>query len=164
MIEVPKREAEPKPHSESSALPRAPGAYALVVRLTRRATVTLSGERRLGLPRGRYLYAGSAYGPGGIGARVARHLRAGKRSLWHIDQLTAAAHIEAVAAIPGGDECAIVSEALGLPDAEVPIPGFGSSDCRACAAHLVRITEDLSTESVLAALALMKGAVLLRRL
>jgi Uri superfamily endonuclease len=35
---------------------------------------------------------------------------------------------------PGGDECAIVAALKHLP---VPLPGFGSSDCRRCVSHLL---------------------------
>ena len=40
------------------------------------------------LDDGHYLYAGSAYGPGGIRARAARHLRRDKSRRWHVDWLT----------------------------------------------------------------------------
>ena len=33
----------------------------------------------------------------------------------------------------------LVRDLLELPGASVPVPGFGSSDCRACPAHLVAL-------------------------
>lgn len=113
-------------------LPADGGAYALVIRLETAAA---------GLEPGLYLYAGSAYGPGGIRARVRRHLRADKRVHWHVDRLTAAGHVAAVLAVPGGGECAIVDTVLAEPGISVPAPGFGSSDCRRCPAHLVRLAD-----------------------
>ena len=45
------------------------------------------------LAPGCYVYAGSARGPGGIRARVRRHLRPDKTPHWHIDQVTAYAKL-----------------------------------------------------------------------
>ena len=47
-------------------------------------------------PPGWYVYIGSAFGPGGITARVTRHARAAKRLHWHIDYLLEHADIEAI--------------------------------------------------------------------
>ena len=119
-------------------LPAVPGAYALHYRLDAPLAISVP---RLGSPvlvPGTYVYAGSAFGPGGIRARVLRHLRADKRPHWHVDHLSAAAACIGVEAVPGGSECAIVAELLS-DGAKIPVPGFGSSDCRTCRAHLVRL-------------------------
>jgi Uri superfamily endonuclease len=47
-----------------------------------------SGRSSIILPAGRYLYCGSAKGPGGLKARLSRHMRRGKSVRWHIDRLT----------------------------------------------------------------------------
>jgi len=39
---------------------------------------------------------------------------------------------------PGGRECRLVADLLAS-GATIPLPGFGSSDCRGCQAHLVRL-------------------------
>lgn len=96
---------------------------------------------RLGNPAlepGIYVYAGSAFGPGGIRARVGRHLRADKKPHWHIDHLSSRADCIDVKTYPGGRECDLVA-VLCADGATVPVAGFGSSDCRDCAAHLVRL-------------------------
>lgn len=91
------------------------------------------------LAAGRYVYAGSARGPGGIRARVGRHLRRGKRPHWHVDHLTeAAARLQAIA-VPGGDECALIGALLAAGGCEVALAGFGSTDCRTCRGHLLRL-------------------------
>ena len=71
-------------------LPAAPGAYVLL--LTANAPVVLNMPRfgKFTLAAGQYAYVGSAHGPGGLRARVGRHLRAEKPLHWHIDYLTAA--------------------------------------------------------------------------
>ncbi|MCB2087428.1 MAG: GIY-YIG nuclease family protein [Sphingomonadaceae bacterium] len=125
---------------EVEQIPAEAGAYALFLRLDAR----LRFERRAlagVLEPGWYAYAGSAKGPGGMRARLARHMRAGKAVRWHVDEVSNAAAEVAALAIPGGSECAIVDALLGSGRFSVPIPGFGSSDCRHCAAHLLAYKE-----------------------
>ncbi len=113
------------------------GAYLLEITLTERLQGTLRGKPYT-LAHGTNLYAGSANGPGGIAARVARHLRKDKKLHWHVDALTVAASEISALAFPDGSECALVKRLLE-EGCEVPLPGFGSSDCRTCPAHLLRL-------------------------
>ncbi len=124
-------------------LPAAPGAYALIIALD---------APRAGLPPGRYLYAGSAWGPGGIRARVRRHLKPDKALHWHVDRLTAGGRVTGVVAVPGGRECALVAAVSALPGVTVPLPGFGASDCRTCPAHLLHLPDGLEPETIARAL------------
>jgi Uri superfamily endonuclease len=119
--------------------PSVPGAYALLIHVeapvdfARRATgpALLSGW---------FVYAGSAYGSGGLRARLGRHVRAEKTLRWHVDALTnGAAHVCALA-MPGGSECGIVARLTGSGAFVPALPGFGSSDCPRCTAHLLRPT------------------------
>ncbi|CCQ75003.1 DUF123 domain-containing protein [Magnetospira sp. QH-2] len=120
---------------KTSDLPNLPGAYALVMDLL--APLALpNGER---LAPGLYVYAGSARGPGGIRARCGRHVKSAKSVRWHIDRLTNAAGVRAVAAFPDGTECAIADHLIADHGAETPVPGFGSSDCRHCLSHLLKL-------------------------
>ncbi len=122
-------------------LSREPGAYLLLIDL---AAPLALGIPRLGaatLAPGRYAYGGSAYGPGGLRARIGRHLRADKTPHWHVDHLTAAGQVVAIRAVPGARECALLRDLLTVPGTSVPVPGFGSSDCRTCPAHLVMLPE-----------------------
>ena len=121
-----------------------PGAYLLVIDLHARLSLDIPKGAGVTLPPGRYGYCGSAHGPGGVRARVARHLRQAKTIRWHIDHLTAAGRIVAVHAEPGGDECALMDRLRALPGVSIPIPGFGSSDCRRCPAHLAGLPPDFS--------------------
>ncbi len=72
-------------------------------------------------------------------ARIGRQLRAEKTPHWHVDRLTAAGRVVDLRAVPGGRECDLVRGLLELPGTSVPIPGFDSSDCRVCPAHLVML-------------------------
>lgn len=131
---------------DGESAPDAKGAYALLIRLSEPVPFTLHGCLHRIEP-GCYIYAGSARGPGGIRARLRHHLRHEKRLHWHIDHLTiAAARIDALT-LPGGSECAIVARLTGAqltaaPAFHPPVPGFGSSDCHACASHLLRWLDD----------------------
>lgn len=112
-------------HTAATTIPAVAGAYVLLVRLEVPLPPLLPG---------RYLYCGSAKGPGGLRARLGRHLRKGKALRWHVDRLTEAGVAEGAWVFPGGDECALVAALGHLP---MPWPGFGSSDCRVCRSHLL---------------------------
>ena len=128
---------------DADDLPAETGAYALVIALTRSFAPPIRRLDRRHLPPGRYLYGGDANGPGGIRARVRRHLRRKKTVHWHVDHLTNAFGVAAVVAVPGGDQCEVVASVRRRPGVATPIPGFGSSDCARCPAHLVSLPDDL---------------------
>lgn len=115
------------------------GAYLLVIDLPDPCIVTRPRHPPVNLPPGRYAYCGSAYGPGGLRARIARHLKQAKTIRWHVDQLTSTGSVIHVHVEPGGNECTILKHLLGQPGVGVPIQGFGSSDCRTCPAHLISL-------------------------
>ncbi|PPC85634.1 MAG: endonuclease III [Methylocystis sp.] len=118
--------------ASAADLPSRPGAYALALRLSAPIDVRI-GKSSATLPAGDYLYCGSARGSGGLRARLARHMRSEKRAHWHVDQLTAVASLLGAFVEEQGDECALNAALANLP---IPVAGFGSSDCRRCAAHL----------------------------
>ena len=131
-------------------IPSIPGIYALIFVIDRESTLRIG---RLGVFKfspGTYVYFGSAKGPGGLRARLARHSSREKRMHWHIDFLLASPYTKPLAAVysPTGSfvECDLVEKALHLFSPEVLVKGFGSSDCRrGCPAHLLK---GLSVNSV----------------
>ena len=133
-------------------MPAEPGAYALLIALSRPVPISLRGRPETALPPGRYVYCGSAYGPGGLRARIGRHRRDGKARHWHVDRLTAAGTIVEAVAVPGGSECALMASILTQPGVTIPLAGFGSSDCRACPAHLAAVPEGFDLGALQAAL------------
>jgi len=128
------------------------GTYALVTALKMEAAIAVGrlglsggrgGESEITFPVGYYVYFGSARG--GLSARVSRHLKREKRFHWHIDYLLQFAEVVEVWYSPEGaevewgerkKECLWCQVARGMPQGQILIPGFGSSDCR-CPAHLV---------------------------
>ncbi len=118
--------------------PDVPGAYVLVVELTRPVEVRLRSRPRELLPAGRYLYCGSAKGPGGLRARIARHMRRGKTIRWHIDILTEAGRVLGAWTVLDGHECELAAALTRFP---IAVEGFGSSDCHTCRSHLLRWSE-----------------------
>ena len=119
-----------------SACPAEPGAYALVIGTGRPVRLVVKGrEFRIG--PGIHVYAGSARGPGGLRARIARHFRRDKAVRWHVDRLTGVAACVAAVAVPGGRECAIAAALAAGGRFAFAAPGFGASDCRTCPGHLL---------------------------
>jgi Uri superfamily endonuclease len=112
--------------------PATPGAYVLWLRLAE-PVVAKAGPRAAVLEPGDYLYCGSAHGPGGLRARLSRHMRREKKPHWHIDQLTVRAEILGAFVSRSASECALNEALAALP---VPLPGFGAADCPRCVAHL----------------------------
>ena len=126
------------PITDPALLPAVGGAYLLMIRLA--APVALPKRfDGLILPEGRYVYAGSAYGSGGIRARCRRHLRRDKTCRWHVDWLTSTAGEVFVLAFPMGNECTLIGRLSKLASVHFPVPGFGSSDCRTCRSHLLQL-------------------------
>ncbi len=123
----------------TDALPAAQGAYVLILEAERSVPLRVATLPRIHLPPGRYAYVGSANGAGGIRARVRRHLRPHKKAHWHVDHLTASATVIEVVAYPDADECDVVDRLLRRRGATTPVAGFGSSDCKRCASHLVAL-------------------------
>ena len=123
--------------TDPTALPAVPGGYLLLVRLPTALPLEVPRLPAATLPAGWYVYAGSARGPGGIRARAGRHLRRGKRPHWHIDYLIEASTASWAFAVPHGQECALVRGLLARPAFDTALAGFGSSDCRRCANHLL---------------------------
>jgi len=113
------------------------GTYLVLARLAKATTIQVGRLAKGTFPAGWYLYVGSAMGPGGVRARLARHGRQEKRLHWHIDYLLAHCVPAASWYVASTErlECAWARALVQLDAAHIPMPGFGSSDCH-CASHL----------------------------
>jgi Uri superfamily endonuclease len=113
-----------------------PGTYALILRSRLKAKTQIGRWGQIDLAPGYYIYVGSAFGPGGVQARVSRHCRRTKLMHWHIDYLR-----ELLS--PLGAWYSHETKRLEHRWARIlcdtssmsSIPKFGCSDCR-CYSHL----------------------------
>ena len=111
------------------------GTYALITNLNRKFNLRVGQFGIYSLLPGYYVYTGSALG--GLSDRLRRHLRSEKRLHWHIDYLLQKATVAQIWYAPGQDklECTWNTIVMSLPEALLPIRGFGASDCH-CYTHL----------------------------
>ncbi|GAB4504141.1 MAG: GIY-YIG nuclease family protein [Anaerolineales bacterium] len=118
----------------------APGTYILLLQNPLKNNVQIGRWREIEFEAGYYLYVGSAFGPGGVRARVLRHFRSDKSLRWHIDYLRAVTTPLGVwythDVVPHEHAWAGILHSI---DDLSPIPGFGCSDCR-CKTHLFYTT------------------------
>jgi Uri superfamily endonuclease len=114
------------------------GTYALILRCDSQVEIRAGRLGLLDVEAGYYVYVGSAFGPGGVRARVLRHARRKTARHWHIDYLRDVA--EPVAVWCGYSvrdlEHRWAKILCSLPDA-ISVRGFGCSDCT-CESHLFR--------------------------
>lgn len=129
-------------------LARQGGTYVLSLEAASLGHVQIGRLGVLHLRPGCYLYIGSAHGPGGLRARVNRHLRSSLALTtrhWHIDHFLARAHVREVwfARSPERLECSWAQRLVQSRSVTVPLARFGASDC-ACEGHLFHIAAESS--------------------
>ena len=114
------------------------GSYLLLARLGVATELRVGRLGHFEFPVGWYTYSGSAQGPGGIRARLARHARSSKRLHWHIDYLLQCAELETSWSVASETrlECIWAEAVRRLLSGRIAVPRFGASDCR-CPGHLV---------------------------
>lgn len=124
------------------------GVYLLVCELSENQEISIGKLGRFFFQKGEYLYVGSAFGPGGIGARVNHHLKISEKPHWHMDYLRKFVSIRELWLYETEKrlEHAWAHIFLNRPDARTPIPGFGSSDCM-CKTHLFYLEKSLRSHS-----------------
>ena len=130
--------------------PREHGTYALLLALDAPASIRAGWLGVFTFPPGSYVYCGSAFGPGGLRARLERHARASGALHWHIDYLRRAARlVDWFWTANARAEC---RWARALIDAggQVIVPHFGSSDCcNRCPSHLLYSPEPVVLSAIL---------------
>ena len=120
---------------EPEGIPKRPGAYVLAIEVSRPIELVLTNRLPISLEAGCYLYCGSAKGPGGLRARIGRHMRRVKPIRWHVDNLTRSGRVLGAWTTVESHECQLAAALAHLP---VPIEDFGNSDCSTCRSHLFR--------------------------
>lgn len=150
---------------EVPKLPDVPGVYILCLRLNRSQELIIGRLGQFFFFAGDYAYIGSAFGPGGLRARLRRHLLGSDHPHWHIDALREVAEVEGVCfAIQRMEntsnrtrrqdtvkinntslECQWCQTLEKLPGATIPVIGFGASDCHSgCQSHLISFPDRFS--------------------
>jgi Uri superfamily endonuclease len=112
------------------------GTYALILRSHSIAKIQVGRWGQFDIGPGYYVYVGSAFGPGGVRARILRHCRKSKPKHWHIDYLRKFLR-------PISTWCSYDNDHLEHRWAQAfahmaslsSVQGFGCSDCR-CHSHL----------------------------
>jgi Uri superfamily endonuclease len=118
-------------------IPDTGGTYALLLACPQSRKLRIGRLGDYTIPRGWYIYVGSAFGPGGLKSRCLRHLHALRRLHWHIDYLRPAASLQEIWITPDAvpREHLWAETIAAWPGAGIPVPRFGASDCR-CRSHL----------------------------
>ncbi|MBV1876149.1 MAG: GIY-YIG nuclease family protein [Pseudomonadales bacterium] len=112
------------------------GTYVVIYRCETTNSVVVGRWGQVKLQMGYYLYVGSAFGPGGVKARVSRHCRKNKKLHWHIDYLTA--YFTPISVWFNHGDVRLEHQWAGCLATRFDfqsVPRFGSSDCH-CASHL----------------------------
>jgi Uri superfamily endonuclease len=114
-----------------------PGTYTLILTSVVEKPVRVGKLGTLHLQHGIYAYIGSAFGPGGLEARIKHHLYSSSRPHWHIDYLSPILNLNEIwyTCDQTRREHQWAEFHAGARNAAIPLPGFGSSDC-SCPSHL----------------------------
>jgi len=113
------------------------GAYVLFMENTKNSNIKSGALGNFFFQNGLYAYVGSAMN--GLEARINRHLRAEKKTHWHIDYFLKNKNVNIKQVYykesSRKEECNIAKK---VSKHGQPIKGFGCSDCK-CDSHLFRI-------------------------
>lgn len=114
------------------------GTYLVTAVLGRTRLIEVGRRGKVRFIPGSYVYVGSALGPGGIDARLRRHVRGATTRHWHFDYFRPAVRVLGAHIRTDGTlvECRWADWLLD--EAFDPVEGFGCTDCR-CRSHLFRI-------------------------
>lgn len=124
------------------------GTYVLLVRVSRRLCLRIGALGEHAFEAGWYVYTGSARRS--LLQRVTRHLQKSKVARWHVDYLTShpAARVVKVLLSTSG-ECETNKAICRIIAGEMPVKGFGASDCKAgCLAHLWRARRPITARDL----------------
>ena len=117
-------------------IPESQGTYCLLLYADSEKSIKVGALGPLKIKKGYYVYIGSAFGPGGLKARISRHIKKSKKIRWHIDYLRKATEIVDIKFSTDKKrlECKWAAK-FAENGGETPFKNFGSSDCK-CFSHL----------------------------
>ncbi|MCG8333743.1 MAG: GIY-YIG nuclease family protein [Proteobacteria bacterium] len=122
---------------KAQTIPQTKGTYALLLRLKQKLSIRIGKLGIFEFDPGYYVYFGSAFGPGGLKARVGRHQVCNKKCRWHIDYLRRKCSLVEVwySEKSQNQECLWSGIFTNNRKVTAPVAQFGSSDC-GCFSHL----------------------------
>jgi len=109
--------------------------------ITNEKTIKIGSLGRKTFAKGLYAYIGSAKGPGGVKARLCRHLKGKGKTHWHIDYLRK--HAIPVAYSYSCKQTEYETVKKCGEKLEPVIEGFGASDDPKNKSHLFKCPENL---------------------
>jgi Uri superfamily endonuclease len=126
--------------AQSIQIANHPGTYALVFLCETPFRAVIGKVGPIRIASGYWVYVGSAFGPGGLRARLSHHLKPSTRPHWHLDYIKCGLHPIEIWATDDDikRECEWAGVLSSLKGATRPIAGFGASDC-ACRSHLIHL-------------------------
>lgn len=121
-------------------LPKNKGTYLLFFTLEQTLTCDVGKFAQVTLQPGIYAYVGSAFGSGGLKARLRHHLKINQRCHWHLDYLRP--HMQFIQLWLTQDQQRREHQWAGIMQAwrgiSIPIEGLGASDCQ-CRGHFFQM-------------------------
>jgi len=108
------------------------GTYILILKARVEKQINVGQLGRMVLRPGYYLYVGSAFGPGGLKARLNHHLRRVLKPHWHIDYLRRYTKVIEIwyTMDAARREDDWVDSITKIPHMSLAYPGFGASDSK----------------------------------
>jgi Uri superfamily endonuclease len=136
------------------------GTYVLYMELKSDTRIRVGKLGAAHFTPGCYAYVGRAFGPGGLAARLVHHLSRPVAPHWHVDYLRRRAAVREIwhARTRPSAEHRWAQALSRIRGAELPIHGFGSSDC-GCPSHLVRLYDPPSKSTFRRHLRRLPGGV-----
>ena len=115
-----------------------PGTYALIYHCPASFRTVVGKRGPIEVAKGYWIYVGSAFGPGGLKARLRHHLKPAQRPHWHLDYIKADLNPLEIWATADDEkrEHAWARIVSGLRGSTCPLTGFGATDCT-CPSHLI---------------------------
>jgi Uri superfamily endonuclease len=111
-------------------IPARTGTYALVMMAASNESFQVGSLGEMTLTPGCYIYVGSAFGPGGLRARIAHHTRPVAKPHWHIDHLRPHVELVEIWWLAGGKrrEEEWVNGVFSINGARFDMRKFGATD------------------------------------
>jgi len=134
--------------SKVLTLPKGKGTYTLVILVPSERLLVIGRMGSYIFRKGYYAYTGSAFGKSvSLQGRILRHLRKHKEKRWHIDYLLSGDDVTITGVVAARTrkrmECEVNRYLRDALQAEIPVPQFGSSDCKEkCGSHLLYLGDE----------------------